>query len=180
MTAFPSLIWKKRECGEQKGLSDSRNTEQICSVICWSWIWQWNYGVGEAELGIALAAVYRALLLCTRHFTGCFTCLISDPPNSFVISPFLQRKTGQGHSISHTVPSPRTWYPHAQKIMEEWTNEWMNGRVKVWSASAAGCLLFQNTASWSLSSHCPEVKGWAEEAWSVRHQGGIMGFESKS
>lgn len=34
--------------------------------------------------------------------------------------------------------------------------------------------------SWSLSAHCPEVKGWAEEAWSVRHQSGIMGFESKS
>ena len=65
---------------------------QSRSVICWSWIWQRCYGVGEAELGVALAAVYWALLLCTRHFTGCFTCLISDPPNSFVISRFLQRR----------------------------------------------------------------------------------------
>ena len=71
-------------------------TLETQSRICWSWILQGCYGVGETELGVALAAVYRALLLCTRHSPGCFTCLISDPHNSFVISPFLQRRKLDG------------------------------------------------------------------------------------
>ena len=98
MTTFPSLIWEKGNVGNKK---DSVTLETQ-SRICWSWIWRGCYGVGEAELGVALAAVYRALLLCTRHSTGCFSCLISDPPNSFVISPFLQRRKLDGVTVYAT------------------------------------------------------------------------------
>lgn len=177
MTTFPSLIWNKRECEEQKGLSDSRNTEQdLLKLDLAGVLW---------GRGNRVRCSSRCCLQSTAAVYQAFSWVLYMPylwsSQQLCHFPFFTKEeTGWGHSISHIVPSPRTWYPHVQKIMEEWTNEWMNGRVKVWSASAAGCLLFQNTASWSLSAHCPEVNGWAEEAWSVRHQSGIMGFESKS
>ena len=65
-------------------------TLETQSRICWSWNLTgvlWGRG---SRVRCSSRCCLRALLLCTRHSTGCFTCLISDPPNSFVISPFYK------------------------------------------------------------------------------------------
>ena len=124
MTAFPSLIWKKRECREQKGLSDSRNTEQICDLLkldLAAVLWGRGSRVRYSSRCClqSIAVVYQAF------YWVLYMPYLWSSKQLCHLPLFTKEETGQGHSISHIVPIPRSWSPHAQKIMEEWTNEWM-------------------------------------------------------